>query len=308
MVAVNQKKVNISYNIAIVFMLLFVFCDLLFDFAFSFNQSDTISFGFTLLSALIVFICTGKINTEEIKEKYYTTTKFIKSNFDNAQVVFSILDIICGLISIFSSYIMLSYIFKIVKFVYIPTKILVVINKDKSLIKPIIKFSYFWVFMRIIEKKGGTMANFLKSNKFTIIYGLLISALFGVTSYFAIPSFLKLATWAVILVSIAVAFIVFALIFFLGKDTVESLGLRLAKKQLPEDKYNELISIYNKAVEEVKAKEAEEVEAKRIDAEVQKRIKAEAKANKTSSVDVEKELFEKKVEARLAELKKQDNQ
>lgn len=307
MVLENEKKVNLRYNIAIIFMLLFVFCDLLFDLAFSFNQSNTIAFGFTLLSAVIVFICTGKINNEEFKNHYYTTTKFIKSNFDNAQVVFSILDIICGLISIFSSYILLSCIFKVVKFIYIPTKTMIVINKEKSLIKPIIKFSYFWVFMRLIEKKGGTMSNFFKSNKFTILYGLPISAVCGVGTYFAIPTFVTLSNWIVIVIACAIALIAFSLIFFLGKDTVEGLGLRLANKYLPKEKYDELVKLYNDAVEEIKIKEAEEAEAKKIALEAEKRIKAEEKAKETVSVNVEKELFEKKVEAKIAELKAQEN-
>ena len=71
------------YIIAIVCLLLFISLDLAFDYAFTFETSDYISFIFTLLSAIIVFVCTGKLASD----KYYTATEFIKSNFDKVQFI-----------------------------------------------------------------------------------------------------------------------------------------------------------------------------------------------------------------------------
>ena len=326
-VALNNKKVGTRYLIASIFMLLFIFSDLLFDFAFSFEASDIIAFGFTILSAIIVFYCNSKIRNDEYRNKYYTTSTFIKSNFNNSQVIFSILDIVCGLISILSSAFFLSYAFKVVRIFYIPAKVLVVANKNKSLLKPLAKFSFFWTSMRLLDKKGGNMINFIKSNKFTILFGVLISAFCGYASYIAIPALVALPLWANIVLPIAIAIGVFALVFFVGHDTVESLALRFAKKVLPEDRYNGLVNQYNDAVIEIeKAKEEEKAKAN-AEKEAKKLAKEEAKtAKKETKVKVDKKAeklarkqlkadekakakaeFDAKVQEALAKIKAEQN-
>lgn len=286
----SDKKANSGYIVAVILMLLFIFSDLLFDFAFTFEASDFIAFGFTLLSAVIVFYCNGKIRNDEYRNKYYTTSNFIKSNFDNAQVIFSILDIVCGLISVLSTLFFLSYAFKVVRIFYIPAKVLVVLNKEKSLLKPIAKFSFFWTSMRVLERRGGSMKNFIKSNKFTISFGLLISAFCGVLSYKVLPTFVAtLPVWACIAIAVGIGCVVFGLVFFLGRDTVEGLALRFAKKVLPEDKYAELLNTYNNAVAEVAKAEAEAKEAKAKEAEEAKvKKEAEKRAEKPKKEKVDK--------------------
>ena len=305
----DNAKVNRSYLVAVILMLLFIFNDLLFDFAFSFKSSDYIAFTFTLLSAIIVFICNYRIKNDEYKRHYYTTTKFIKSNFDNAQVVFSILDIVCGIISILSAYFYLACAFKFVKIFYVPVKVITVANKEKSLLKPIVKVSYFWTAMRIMEKRGFTMKNFLKSNKFTILIGILLSVFSGFAFYFGLPTLVEIKHWLLIVASVGVALVAFALIFFLGKDTVESLALRLAKKNLPEEKYNALVSCYNSAIHEVEVMKEAEAENKKVEAEAIKRLAIEEKKAEVSSDDTAKREFENKVNAKMAELRatKQNN-
>lgn len=148
---------SVKYLIAIACLVLFVSCDLMFDYAFDFNGSDSISFGFTSISAILVFIFTGKLAQEQ-KGGYYKASKFIQSNFDKVQVTFSILDVICGLISICAGLTFLISV-KIIKLIYIPIKILVVLNKEKSILKPIAKFSLMWVFTRNVRNsKGEEMA------------------------------------------------------------------------------------------------------------------------------------------------------
>lgn len=306
----NRLTINARYTIAVVFMLLFIFSDLLFDFVLSFGASDIIAFCFTLLSAIIVFVCNGKIKNDEIKNKYYKTTEFIKSNFDNFQVIFSILDIVCGLISIFSSYFFLACAFKVVRIFYIPTKILVVINKEKSLLKPIVKFSFFWTSIRIIEKKGGTMAKFIQSNKRTLVLGLLISAFLAVATYFALPRFVALVNWQLYAICAGVFVLAYVAVFFVGFDTAEGLALRYAKKALPEEKFNELMNVYNNAKAEVdrvaeqeKLNKKAEVEAGKLLKE-EKKEEAKAKAKEEASkIDVEKEKFDRLVQEKLAEMK-----
>lgn len=300
-VALNNKKVGVRYLIAVIFMLLFIFSDLLFDFAFSFEASDVIAFGFTILSAIIVFYCNSKIRNDEYRNKYYTTSSFIKSNFTNSQVIFSILDIFCGLISVLSSAFFLSYAFKVVRIVYIPTKLLVVANKNKSLLKPLAKFCFFWTSMRLLDKQGGNMKNFLKSNKFTILFGLLISAFCGGVTYFALPALVTLPFWANIAIAAAVAVGVFALVFFVGHDTVESLALRFAGKVLDKDHYEQLVGTYNNAVEVVeKAKEEEKAKA---DAEREAKKLAKKEAKKTAEKPVKVKVDRKAVRLAKKQLK-----
>ncbi len=332
----SERKANSGYVVAIVFMLLFIFSDLLFDFAFSFQASDVIAFVFTLLSAVIVFFCNGKIRNDEYQHKYYTTSSFIKSNFDNAQVIFCILDIVCGLISVLSTVFFLSYAFKVVRIFYIPAKVLVVINKEKSLLKPLAKFSFFWTSMRVLEKKGGSMKNFIKSNKFTIGIGFLISAFCGGSTYIALPLFVALPLWANILIAVAVTCVAFGLIFFVGRDTVEGLGLRFAEKVLPKEDYEKLVAEYKEAKANVEKLEAEEKEAKakakeeaKIAKEAEKRAKKEGvvKAEKPVKVKVDKKAekaakkqlkleekakakaeFEAKVQAKMNEIKAENTE
>jgi len=307
--AVNNKKVSLGYLIAAICMLLFIASDLLFDFAFDFASSDFIAFGFTILSAVIVFYCNGKIRNDEYRNKYYTTSTFIKSNFNNWQVIFSILDIVCGLISVLSTLFFLSYTFKVVRIFYIPAKVLVVANKNKSLLKPLAKFSFFWTSMRILDRKGGVMINFIKSNKFTIAFGLLISAFCGFASYIAIPALIEVVLWIRIGLAAAIALGVFALVYFLGHDTVEGLALRFAKKFLPEDKYNELVATYNGAVAEVeKAKEEEKAkkEAEKQAKAVEKAAKKEAKKTAEKPAKVKKTKADKKAEKAAKKQLKED--
>ena len=306
------EKINLKYIIAIVLMLMFVFCDLLFDLALTFEASDLIAFIFTLLSAVIVFIYSRQVRHDEMVLKYSKITTFIKSNFDKWQVIFSILDIVCGLISILST-LYLAYVFKIVRFVYVPVKMLVVMNKFKSEIKPIAKFSYFWLGMRLLNKKGGrVMKNFLKSNKETLIYGFLVSGLCAVTTYFSLPNFIAVSNVVAILISAGVFILVYALGFRIGFDTIESLALRDAKKNLNEQKYTEIVSAYNSAVAEVKAQKENDELLKKVNAEAEKRLKAkqiaEAKEQKqvveNKKIDEDKAQFEALVNARLADLEK----
>lgn len=302
----DNKAINLKYIIAVGFMLFFILNDLLFDFAFSFKASDLIAFGFTILSAIIVFVCTGKIKNDEFKKHYYKTTSFIKSNFDNAQVIFSLLDILCGLISICSSVFFLSYSFKIVKIIYIPVKVLVVLNKEKSLLKPITKFSYLWTSMRLFEKNGGFMKNFFKANKMTLALGTPLSVLCGFLAFVAMNVYFKLPLYVNIITAVVAVGVSFACIFYLGKDTIESLALRFAKKTLNEEQYAKIIDIYTKAVGDIEKTKAKEELNKRIEAEAEKRLKAEAKAKEAVVDNSAKEEFERLVNERIAQ-KRQGN-
>lgn len=149
--SVAKSSIKIKYIIAVILMLLFVLNDLVFDFLFNFESSDYISFACTLIAAIIVFYCNFTIKKGKITTEFENAETFIKSNFDNWQVAFSILDIICGVISILSGIALLGAIFKVVKIGYVPIKIAVVTNKGKSLVKAVSKVSLIWTSGRLLS-------------------------------------------------------------------------------------------------------------------------------------------------------------
>lgn len=314
MEALAVKQAN--YYVAAFFMLMFVLCDLMFDFLFTFNGSNIISFAFTLGASAIVFICTWKIKRTEMTSSYKEFTTFIKSNFDKAQVIFSVLDIICGIISIVSSLMIFACIFKIIKIFYIPTKFLVVCNKEKSLLKPILQFSYIWVSMRLLNKKGGAMLNFLKRNKWTLIIGTILGGIGSFATFKVLPAYINLPLWLLIVVVALMFVAIFAATYFLGGDTTKSILFRNAKKLLPAEEYNTLAEYCNKLlakVEEAQEDEkAKEVAKKRFDAEKKAELKATKKAEKLeqkeNATNTAKQVFEEKVQKELDALKQADSQ
>lgn len=177
---------NLGLVVASILMLIFVASDLLFDFAFNFNASDYIAFGFTLAASIITFVATYKVKQKEILTAFDKTTAFVQSNFNNWQVVFSILDIVCGIISILSGLIIIGGVFKFVKVSYLITKFIVVTNKTKTLAKSVSKFSLLWTAGRILTKKQGGKMNTKKLSKIQIasIIGAVVGIAFAIVSVF----------------------------------------------------------------------------------------------------------------------------
>ena len=180
-------KSNIGMIVASILMLMCVASDLLFDFAFNFGTSDYIAFGFTLAAAIITFVATYKIKKQELTNIFDKTTAFLKSNFNKWQVLFSVLDIVCGAISIMAGLIVIGGIFKFVKIGYFVAKFIVVTNKSKTLLKSISKFSLIWTSGRILYKinQGGKVAT-KKLSKVQIasIIGAIVGIIFAFVSGF----------------------------------------------------------------------------------------------------------------------------
>lgn len=304
----NLGLISIRYLIAIICMLLFTCCDLIFDLVFSFEGSNVISFIFTISSALIVFMCTGKLVKDE-NNTYFKASKFIKANFDKVQVILSALDIICGIISIFAGFTLLLS-FKIIKFVYVPTKILVILNKEKNIIKPIVKFSLLWVAGRHLELPKGEKMNFkkfLKANKWTIIIGFVLSAVLAYSAFVAIPTICPdIVLWGKILISILVFLVSYAAVFFLGVDTMKTLALREANKVLNQEKYDQL----NNILDELAKKQAEEDEIEKLAVKAFAERQAQEKAQAAKTISQEEAIrqaeIEAKVQVRLNELLAQE--
>lgn len=245
---VNEKKISIQYLTASILMIFFVLSDLLFDFVFNFSGSNYLSFGFTILASITTFLGSNGVIKFEIKHKTDKISLFIKSNFNSPQVIFSILDIICGLITILSGTIFFWGIFKVLKIVYIPTKFIVVANKGKSLFKAISNFSLMWIIGRLLTNnfKGGIMVKtWIKNNSLTLTYCIIISPLSVLLTYTYINSLVQLELWANILIGVATFILTCILIILLGGDKVKQAVFRGLSKHLDEDNYEKVVEFAN---------------------------------------------------------------
>lgn len=250
---------NLGLVVASILMLIFVASDLLFDFAFNFSASDYIAFGFTLAASIITFVATYKVKQKEILTAFDKTTAFVQSNFNNWQVVFSILDIVCGIISILSGLIIIGGVFKFVKVSYLITKFIVVTNKTKTLAKSVSKFSLLWTAGRILTKKQGGEMSTKKFSKTQIVAIVLFicGVVYGVLAYY-FPVIQIAGDYAYTLATIAGLDTIVGIIGTIkgyGEKTKEELDKIAAKKQAKADLKDQAI------IAEHEAKEKEYQEA-----------------------------------------------
>lgn len=240
-----------SYYIASIFMFIFILNDLIFDYLFTFNGSDLVSFIFTLATSIIVFIWNRKLRTMRMAGDFEKVSKFIKSNFDNWQVIFSILDIICGIISLLAGISMIACVFKALKIFYVPAKIVSVTNKEKTIITTISKGSLMWTVGRTITQKNKYKGeNFsmkkllenIKNNPKTIFYGFISGGIFGYSAYSLIEKYIS--TIADVYKYFIIGFVcilAFLGCCWIGWDKMGQYALRTANKTLSPELYNELL-------------------------------------------------------------------
>lgn len=255
---VNEKKISIQYLTASILMIFFVLSDLLFDFVFNFSGSNYLSFGFTILASITTFLGSNGVIKFEIKHKTDKISLFIKSNFNSPQVIFSILDIICGLITILSGTIFFWGIFKVLKIVYIPTKFIVVANKGKTLFKAISNFSLMWIIGRLLTNsfKGGIMVKtWIKNNKLTLASCIITSPLAVALVYFTSNLFLDLQVWSNISIGFGVVIINCAWVVKLGGDKVLQAQFRAFSFLLNEENIDKLKTYGEKLLDDQKLKE-----------------------------------------------------
>lgn len=329
--SVYLAKLKIRYYIAIAVMCLFVVNDLVFDFLFDFEGSDAISFCCTLIAAIIVFYYTYKVKKDNVAGKFQDTAKFIQSNFDNWQVLFSILDIICGVISLLSGIAFLSCFFKIIKVGYVPVKITVVANKSKTTIKAISKFSNLWIAGRLLlasEKKeqnnegskdnmfkkiGEAISNFGKliwANKKSII-GTCAAVASGVVTAIAthqdIISFLPTITvFGINIMPYLAGLIIFGLteLGVTGKG-FESIAGFFARVAATKEKKSAAKQLKETLKAEAKAKKEAEIAEKKQAEEDKKALELLAKREAEIKAEEDKKAEEQRLLARALELKHQ---
>ena len=330
----SMKKQKIRYIVAIIVMLFFVLNDLMFDFLFDFESSDYIAFACTLIAAIMVFYYNHKMKRDNVEKKFAEMSQFIKSSFDKWQVLFSILDIICGAISLLSGVAFIACIFKILKIGYVPVKTVVVINKEKSIIKGLSKISCLWISGKLLsnnkkisenEKEDTSMfkkflsavytpiknaALWIWANKKSIL-GTLAAIVSGVVTAISANAELIAGLPKIFLFGIdIVPYIAGLIIFGLAELGVSGKGFEaiktfFARKQV--EKENKAVADANKKqkiAEQKEAKKAEQ-EAKKQEEEDKKALELLAKKEAEEKAALEKIAEEERLLARAKELKAQ---
>lgn len=318
---IENGKIRARYLLATVLMLFFVVNDLVFDFVFDFGGSDYISFSCTLIAAIIVFYCNFAIKRRKLTSEFENAETFIKSNFDNWQVVFSVLDIICGAISILSGLAFLGAIFKVVKIGYVPVKITVVTNKGKSIVKAAAKVGLLWTSGRLLSEQNNNRENegmfkkiglafknvglWIYSNKKTIL-GTIAAIASGVATAMAVHSDIIAFLPALVVFNINVTPYFAGLLMFgltelgvtgKGFETIKEFFARIAAEK---DKKAE-----EKALKEQEKKQAETEKEKKI---AQKKFESDEKkaAKLLKKLEAEEKALEEKKAAEAAKKAEED--
>lgn len=254
----KEKNISNEYLVASILMLVFVLNDLVFDFLFTFDGSNYISFTFTVLASIITFFGSYGVIKFGIKNRADRISYFVTSNFNAPQVIFSVLDIFCSVISLLSGVILLGSIFKIVKIVYIPIKFMVVANKGKTIFKAIERFSLIWIIGRLLSKnfKGGElMKTWIKNNKMTLVYSFVLSPLSGFVSFKLLPMYLIIPLWATIVLSVVVGILAIVAVVLLGGDKVKQAVYRGLSMSLDSENYEKVTNYANQLLTQQKFKE-----------------------------------------------------
>lgn len=147
----------------------------------------------SIVSAICVFVgyfAIKKANTEKNIEKL---TKFVKSNFDKWQIVLSVLDVLCSMVSVFTSIVAFGMLFRSIiftKILFTPAKIVTISNKFKTVTQPLLIFCFVWVFIRMRNKiKERKMSNIKLSlsQKIFMIVAFIIGVAYTLVSTIWLP-------------------------------------------------------------------------------------------------------------------------
>lgn len=223
---------------------------------------------FSSITMVIGFIGAHKSKTLDIEYKYDKSVEFIKKNFGGANIILSILDVVCCIIGLMTGIFALLLIFRCT----IAIRIAVYINKYRS-----VAFAIWGVaFMHIFKKLKGER----KMTKFTALQKILvtISAIFGVTGVvvFFMPEFMPIAEEVskyVAMASEVIATILGIWIFgthdkVLTQEEIVAEEQKVAQKQakITEKKVNKQVKIEQKqalkqAKIEYKKKQEEDIKA-----------------------------------------------
>ncbi len=184
-----------------------------------------------------------------------------KKLYNVSAIILSILDVICGIITIFyTAMAVTSVILSIICGTVWGGRVIQLIKVQRLAnalkVMSTASIAYITVRKRRSEYMKKIFDN-LKNNPLTIVFSIIGGGVIGFASYkFAQLNFVALPQWALILLAVIAAIITVVLIVLLGWDNLKSAILRSAKKTLSADGYNKLIEY----VDIIKSKETEQAE------------------------------------------------
>lgn len=184
-----------------------------------------------------------------------------KKLYNLSAIILSVLDVLCGIISIFyTSMIVTSVIASIICGTIWGGRFIQLIKAERlaKALKILSTASITYITVR--KKRSEFMKKFfdnLKNNPLTIVFALIGGGVMGFAAYkLAQLYFVALPQWAYILIAIVAAVLTVVFVVLLGWDNLKSAILRSAKKTLSKDGYNTLVE----TIDALKAKEAEQAE------------------------------------------------
>lgn len=223
----------------------------------------------SVISAALVFFGYFKVKRAQTEVYVKEISTFIKGNFDKWQLIFSILDVLCSVVVVFTSIMAFGLFFRgviLCKILLTPVRVITISNKFKTVTKPLLIFAFMWVFLRLKNKiKERKMENIKlsKTQKIFIIVAFVLGVAYAIVSTTCLP---QIAVSDDILVQIATT---------LGIEGGLIFGAFLKGKVM--------------TTEEIKKRD-DKIEAKET-AKVEKlEAKAKAKAEKQAEKDKEKAL------------------
>lgn len=276
----SDKIIKIFY-ILIALIIFFTTSDLV----CGFTGKTIIAAICSITSAIFVFIGYFMIKKTNTEKNIETITKFVKSNFDKWQIILSILDVICSMVSVFTSIIALGMFFRSIiftKILFTPAKIVTISNKFKTVTQPLLIFCFVWVFIRMKNKlKERKMSNIKLSltQKIFIIVAFVLGVAYTLVSTIWLP---QLAIFDDTLAQLATS---------LGGTAGVLFGAFLKGKEMTSD---EIAKRNEKVQHKIEVKN--EKIAKKAELEHQK-LEAEKMAKAKALVDQRKKEAEEKAKA-----------
>lgn len=311
-----QKKDLTIYYVLIIAAVFFTVCDLV----ASGLQWLVVSLIFSSMTMIITFVGKNRTRALQIEKGIDKTIDFIKSNFDKANLILSILDVICCVIALLMGCFVIALISRSV----LAIKLIVVINKYKTVSYSIIFFVFFYLFKRR-KSKMAENENEVKKEKVSFwkkignafkvagqwifankksIVGTIFAAISGVVSaivtnaevIFSLPALVFLGiNWTAVLAGILIFAGVEVGVVGKGFETIKDFFDRVkVKKEEKLEKKNEKVVVKAE-------KKAAKIEAKKIakaEALVEQRKK---EAEKKAKEDAEKAEIEALADKMMAQ-------
>lgn len=270
-----EKKLNTN-NIMYVLICIIVFFTTS-DLVASFTNHLAIASISSIISGIVVFIGAYKLKVAQLDNSVTMSIDFIEKNFNKSSIVFSILDIICSLIALFTGIVIIGIIFRVT----FAIRIVVILNKFQTITRFVLVGSLIYLIRRcyLMSELKMSKEQWIVLGIFCagLLYGIL-SAIFPQIAIFVDPAIQMLMCCGIEGVVGAVG------IFMKGANKTEE-DLQKSAEKLAEmnEKQVEKMAIAN-AKAELKEAQKEQLNAlaekhKALILEEQKKVQEQVEAN-----------------------------